>query len=107
MQSNSSSSDSRSDSRNESQYDSCSSDENIDLSSKISKKPERKRSDGKASVKRRQDGDRKKPVDREKVSTPIKERHHLQNEKTKVQFLHRGEIPPNRVSFLEAWKQMK
>ena len=36
MQSNSSSSGSRSDSGNDSQYDSCSSDKNIDVSSKIS-----------------------------------------------------------------------
>ena len=84
MQSNSSSSGSRSDSRSDSLYDSCSSDENIDVSSKISKKPERKRSDRKANVEQRQDRDRKKPADRGKVSTPIKERHHLQNKKMKV-----------------------
>ena len=81
MQSNSSNSGSRSDSRSESQYDSCCSDENIDVPSKISKKPEQKRSDGKANFKRRQDQDRKKPGDRGKVSTPTKERHHLQNKK--------------------------
>ena len=84
MQSNSSSSGSRSDSGSDSQYDSCSSDENIDMSSKISKKSEQKRSDRKANVKRCQDRDRKKPADRGKVSTPIKERHHLQNKKMKV-----------------------
>ena len=86
LQSNSSSSDSGSDSRNESQYNSYSSDENINVSSKISKKPKAKpkqnRSDRKANVKRHQD--RKRPTDREKVSMPIKERHHLQNEKTKA-----------------------
>ena len=42
-----------SDSRNESQHDSCSSDENIDVSSKISKEPEQNKSDAKANVKRR------------------------------------------------------
>ena len=54
------------------------------MCSKISKKSERKRSDRKANVKRRQDRDRKKSADRGKVSTPIKERHHLQNKKMKV-----------------------
>ena len=48
------------------------------------KKSERKRSDRNANVKRRQDRDRKKPADRGKVSTPIKEKRHLQNKKMKV-----------------------
>ena len=50
MQSNSSSSGSRSDSGSDSQYDWCSSDKNIDVSSKISKKWEWRRSEGKCQT---------------------------------------------------------